>query len=518
MVVNVVWIRFPPSPKSKLNPHLLIGRSMLAKISKLVKELNKSGIRYCHWKSNEALAEALSGQTDIDLLVHRKDANLFRTILSQLCFKPAITTDGGSFPSVEHYFALDEKSGILAHVHAYFRVITGESLAKNYRFPIEEMLLQNTREVDSLRVPTKSAELVVFTLRMMLKHTSLIELVLLARYWKQVQHEIEWLLETDRIDETLSSVNYWLPSVDPELFSRCVAAIKSPASLFRRVILGHQLRSQLGLYARQSTISASLDGFQKFTVMVFRRLTGSQKGMNPRCGGAMIAFVGSEATGKSTLLAEMRGWIGEHFAVEQVHVGKPKSTILSVLPNLLVPAFRSILPTYRSSYVEAECISKEPSEKSRRDYPLIFAIRSALLAYDRRSLLSRAFGRAANGTIVLCDRYPSLQSGAPDSLQLSHLPVSQSRYSVRRLLAKIEARLYREIPPPDMVIYLGAPLEVTVSRNTTRGKKEPEDYVRRRHARSSNLKFVKTPIYEINTDQPLDKTVLEVKKTIWNAL
>ena len=41
--------------------------------------------------------------------------------------------------------ALDPETGTLVHVHAYYRVITGESLAKNYRLPIEEMLLANTR-------------------------------------------------------------------------------------------------------------------------------------------------------------------------------------------------------------------------------------------------------------------------------------------------------------------------------------------------------------------------------------
>ncbi len=491
---------------------------MLAKISNLIEELNKSEIRYCHWKSNLSLAKALAGQTDIDLLVHRKDADLFRTLLSQRCFKPAITTEGEAFPSVEHYFALDEESGVLVHVHAYFRVITGESLTKNSRLPIEEMLLQNTREVDSVRVPTKSAELVVFTVRMMLKHTSVMELVLLARYWKQVQQEIEWLLETDSIDETLNFVNCWLPWLDTDLFSECVAALKSPAPLIRRIRLGHQLRSQLSRYARHSFIRAGLSGVQKFSIMLLRRLTRSPKGMVPLGGGAVVAFVGSEATGKSTLLAEMRGWLGEHFAVEQIHAGKPKSTLLSLVPNLLVPALRFLLPSSRSTHVETQYPSMEQSEKSRKNYPFIFAIRSALLAYDRRSLLSRAFGQAANGTIVLCDRYPSLLSGAPDSPQLSHLPDSPSRYPVRRWLAHIEARLYREIPPPDLVIYLSAPLEVTVARNATRGKEEPEDYVRRRHARSSNLEFGRTPVYKINTDQPFDQTVLEVKKAIWNAL
>lgn len=491
---------------------------MLTKIKNLTEELNRSGVRYCHWKSNLSLAKALGGQTDIDLLVHRKDASLFGAIVGQLCFRPAITTDGEAFPSVEHYFALDEESGVLVHVHAYFRVITGESLAKNYRFPIEEMLLQNTQEIDSVRVPSKSAELIVFTLRIMLKHTSLMELVLLARYWKQVQQEIEWLLEADSIDETLGFVDRWLPSLETNLFSDCVAALESPAPLFRRVVLGHRLRCQLSPYARHSTIRAWLAGVRKFIIMLFRRLTRSQKGMVPRGGGALIAFVGPEATGKSTLLAQMSDWLGEYFAVEQIHAGKPKSTILSAIPNLLVPALRAILPTYRSSHLESEYASEKQSEKSLRDYPLIFAIRSALLAYDRQSLLTRAFGRAANGTIVLCDRYPSSRNGAPDSPQLSYLLVSSNRYSVRHLLARIEARLYREIPAPDLVIYLSAPLEVTISRNATRGKKEPENYVRRRHARTSNLDFGKTPIHKIGTDQPLDHTVLEVKKAIWNAL
>src|SRR5215510_7505680 len=118
------------------------------------------------------------------------EADSFRTLMGQLCFRPAIAKDVSSFPSVEHYFALDEESGDLVHVHAYFRVITGESLVKNYRLPLEAMLLENTREMESIRLPTKNAELVIFTLRMMLKHTSLTELLMLARDWKQVKHEI----------------------------------------------------------------------------------------------------------------------------------------------------------------------------------------------------------------------------------------------------------------------------------------------------------------------------------------
>ena len=491
---------------------------MLIKIRELIDRLNDSAIKYCHWKSNAALAESLAGETDIDLLVRRQDASRFRSILGQLSFRPALTTDGKSFPSVEHYFALDDETGVLVHVHAYYRVITGESLAKNYRFPIEEILLDNTREEDSVPVPTKSAELVVFTLRMMLKHTSVIELLLISRYWKQVKGEVKWLLESASIDESIGFVDTWLPSLDTRLFSECVAALDKPANLFRRILLGLRLRSQLRPYARHSVLCAWWMTVQKFSIKYYRRLTKSQKGMVLGTGGAMIAFVGSEAAGKSTLLANTNTWLDKYFSVRQIHAGKPKSTFFSFVPNLFVPALRCLFPTRRSGYIESQYDNKEKAEKPPSSYPLTYALRSILLAYDRRSLLKRAFGRAANGTVVLCDRYPSATHGAPDSPQLAHLPISAGRYSVHRRLAQIESRLYRQIPPPDLVIHLSAPLELTVSRNATRGKKEPEDYVRRRHAKSSNLKFEKAPFCEINTDQPLDQTILEVKKAIWNAL
>lgn len=252
--------------------------------------------------------------------------------------------------------------------------------------------------------------------------------------------------------------------------------------------------------------------------MAAGRLTRRKGKMVPQSGGAVIAFVGPEATGKSTLLREISNWLGEHFEVERIHAGKPKPTVLSMLPNVLLPALRRLLPTYRSGSIEAVYISKERQEKPPTVYPLIFAIRSVLLGYDRWSLLKHAYRQASSGVIVLSDRYPSLCPGAPDSPQLSHLPVVPNRYPIRRMLARVERRLYREIPPPDIVLSLRVPLEVAILRNKTRGKREPEDFVRLRHSQSSALEFGEAPVFEINSNQPLDATVLAAKRAIWKAM
>lgn len=252
--------------------------------------------------------------------------------------------------------------------------------------------------------------------------------------------------------------------------------------------------------------------------MGFRRVFRSQRGMSLQSGGAVIAIVGPEATGKSTLLAEMRKWLGEHFAVYQIHAGKPKSTWLTFLPNLLVPALRFILPTYRSSRIETQNAANVEGEKAQKVYPLISSIRAASLAYDRRALLARAFAWAANGSIVLSDRYPSLSPGSPDGPQLSQFPISEDKYPIQYKLSRIEKQIYEEIPPPDLVVLLTVPVEVAILRNKNRGKFEPEDFVRLRHAQSSSLEFEKAHVYKINTDQPLDKTILDIKKAVWRAL
>lgn len=491
---------------------------MIKKLQQLIEKLNANEIKYCHWKSNSALSQVLSGQTDVDFLIHRKNCDLFRLLMSQLQFRPTGIQGDAPFPAVEHYFAMDEETGILVHVHAYYRVITGESLSKNLHLPLEEMLLQNVREEDSIKVPTKSAELVVFTIRMMLKHTSLVELFMLARDWKGVRREIEWLFDAKPKDETLQLVADWLPSMNTRLFSECIDALRKPAPLLNRISLGLQLRSRLNIYARNSRIQSWLSGIYKFSLMAYGRLMRSKRGMILQSGGAVIAFVGPEATGKSTLLTATKRWLGEHFVIEQIHAGKPKSTLLTLIPNALSPFLRSALPTYRPSKIVTQQISAEKAHKSAEVYPLITALRSVFLAYDRRSLLSRAFAKAANGNIVLCDRYPSMSNGAPDGPQLQQFVIDPKRYPFRAWLARTEKRLYEEIPAPDMVISLYVPVEVALMRNKNRGKEEPEDYVRYRHSLASNLEYGIAPIYKINTDQSLEMTVLEVKKNIWGNL
>jgi thymidylate kinase len=225
----------------------------------------------------------------------------------------------------------------------------------------------------------------------------------------------------------------------------------------------------------------------------------------------LIAFVGSEASGKSTIIAEMgRRLAATGRPVVRIHAGKPPSTALTFVPHVLLPAFRRVFPGQRTTRVEAHDRGSSPGP-----VPPLFAVRSVMLAYERRALLARASRASARGAIVLCDRFPSSRNGAPDGPQLGGLAGGGG---VRGRLATTEARCYAGIAPPDLVVHLTAPLEVTLARNASREKREPEDYVRRRHSATWNLEFDGARVERIDTDRPLDETAHDVETAIRDAM
>ena len=159
----------------------------MTSIQKLIEELNASKIRYCHWKSNIDLTQAISGDMDLDLLVARDSLQKAKSILSKSGFKQAVVRWGANSAGITHYYKFDPLSGGFTHVHLFSKVLTGESFVKSHLLPFDVMLIQNARFVGQIRVTSKSAELVLFTLRMYIKYGSVIDLIYLSKSAEQIK-------------------------------------------------------------------------------------------------------------------------------------------------------------------------------------------------------------------------------------------------------------------------------------------------------------------------------------------
>jgi thymidylate kinase len=487
--------------------------SSKAAVRNLFKSLEQRGVRYCHWKSNIRLEQTLAAAEDIDLLVDPRDARNLHTALLENGFKLTQSRSGIGHPGVFHALGLDEASAELVHVHAYFQIVSGDSLVKSYRLPIERSLLEQTRYLHGVRVPTPEAELVLFALRIALKHVDPIEVLMANRDYPKLSAELSWLRQAADVERAETLCTTWFPSIDPPLFRQLLDAIEAKHAVARRVVLGWRVARRLRTLRRlNSTLAVASRLWRVLSLLVkrFRR----RRDLVLQTGGMIVALVGPKATGKSTIGHALADRLGEHLDVIRIHAGKPPATALTLLPRLFVPAARFLLPKERTGEYE------KPERRREQQYSLLHVLRMTLLAYDRRKLLIRALRTATAGSIVISDRYPSESVGTIDSCCFDEAALARCDSPLKRWLMKRERALYKDLPRPGLLLRLMAPIETTIERDARRLKQGGPDAaaVARRWELESRPEFSGTPTIQIDTDRPLDETVQTVVGAVWSAL
>jgi thymidylate kinase len=492
-------------------------------VDALLGAFNKAEIIYSHWKSNIDLAAATAGDMDLDLLVERKSFLLATAILARLGFKEAVARRGANPPAIRHFYGLDSDSQQLIHVHLFSRVLTGESFVKSHLFPFEAMLLENVYYSGRMRVTSKPAELVLFTLRMFIKYGSLPDVLVLSHKTKHLRSEVEWLREDDSLEEAIVLLKKYCPVIDEHLFVRCVETLAGNRPLFMRIGLAIQVRRRLKVYAKQTFFPRLGAYFQFLWAESLRRVGTKQKNKVLKSGGAVIAFVGADATGKSTLVARTADWLGDVFALQVIHAGKPPSSWVTKPVNLMLVLLRRLIAWRRREAVDNQPLAEEtrPTQHTFKGFSsVLYALRWVVLAWDRRRLVLKARRRAAAGEIIVCDRYPSVILGAMDSPRLvAELRKFGLLVEIYNALVRLEESLYKQIPPPDVALRLRVSLETAKKRNRERNGQDGEAYLEARHRQSQAWHVPGTNfIYDIDTEQSLTSTIHSVKTAVWESL
>ena len=484
-------------------------------IRKLIVALEKSGVRYCHWKSNIRLEETLAGTRDIDLLVDRRQFELFHTILLENGFKLAESRTGVGHTGLFHALALDESTAELVDLHAHWQIVSGDSLVKNYRLPVEELLLARTTYRYGVKVPSAEAELLLFVLRVALKHVSLVEIVKVNLDYRKVSSEFSWLRVTADVTEVEALLELYFPSIEPLLFHKLSHAIAEDGALLRRIVLGWRVAWRLRHLRRLGPLHAVASRSWRVFSFAIGRLQ-RRSDLVLLSGGAIIALVGPKATGKSTVSRELADRLGRHLFVSSIHAGKPPATVLSFLPRLFVPLARRLLPHERLGEYE------KPERRHGKTYSLLYVMRMTMLAYERRKLLFRALRAATSGAIVVSDRYPSQTCGAIDSSCFDEEALKKSRSRLKRWLMAKENTLYHALPKPSLVLRLVAPIATAIERDAQRMKPEGPNpqAVRRRWDLEGRAEFEFAAIRSvvIDANKPLDETIRAAVRVAWDSL
>lgn len=491
---------------------VMTAASESAPVRSLFRSLEKRRVRYCHWKSNVRLAGTLAGSEDIDVLVDPAQAGLLQKAIADNGFKLTVTKTGSGHPAVFHALALDEARGALVDLHAYHQLVSGDSLVKSYHFPVEEALLAGVTRQSEVKVPDPSAELVLFLLRILLKHRSLIELLKVNRNFAKSCQELAWLVARSDVAKADATCRTWFPTLSVTV-TEMIACVADPRLVLRRAWLGMRIDRDLQRLRRLGRVSALVARLGR----IARSKALRSRRRHERCllsGGAWISFTGPKGAGKSTLAGLVGKALGRHLDVLVVHAGRPPLTVLSAAARLILfPAARAI-PSL--SLKERE----DPLRRDERRYSTVYVIHKLLVARDRRRLLTRVSRAVTTGTIVISDRCPSTNYTGFDGSAFDDVAVERASSKFQRWLMEKERLIYRNLPKPRLVIKLAVDLPIALQRDRQRVKRggPAPQAIYRRWKWESEAEFDGTRVALVDGGGTLEKTLLHCVKEAWSVL
>jgi len=477
-------------------------------VSRLITALDDSAIRWCHWKSNEAIDRSATGDNDLDLLLARSDAGRFVGVLATLGFRAARPPADRQLPGVIDYYGLDEASGRTVHVHAHHQLVLGDDMTKNLRLPIEEAYLRSTTREGAFRLPSPEFEYLLFVLRMVVKHSTWdAQLDRKGRLTASERRELAHLEERIDADLVHHLVEQHLPFIGRRLFSACARAAAERVGHLRRAVTATRLLHALRAHSRRpEAIDMPLRMWRRRWRRVRSRMPGLASRKRLDNGGLVIAIVGGDGAGKSTAVDVLAAHLGRSFATGRFHMGKPPWSRVTRLIRRPLGRLRS-LGMFRSTSLPAW------HEFDGRFPGLVFVVWHVLTARDRYLEYRRARRVAARGGVAVCDRFPLPAIRLMDGPRSTDLPGLRRR-PVAQWLATRERSYYAHILPPDVLVVLRVAPDEAVMRRAG----EDTDAVRRRVGEVYEFDWTGTGAVVVDASLPPEQVHAQITKVVWAAL
>lgn len=476
-------------------------RHTLALIDALADRLADAGVRYCHWKSNESIARSLTGENDLDLLVDPEDAATFHATLSALGFVRVRPPGRRMVPGIEDHLGLDRPTGRVVHVQPHFQLRVGDDMTKSFRLPVARVFLEG-RSGGPFPLPRPEIEYLVFLIRMTIKHCPLEALVARkGRLTPGERRELTWLEERIEPGVVATMRGELFPQVPAELWDALRRAIRHDAGLAERAMTGRRLlRALRSLSVRPLAADAALKQWRRAVTAL---TSDERSGKRLAAGGLLVAVVGGDGSGKSTLVEGLTRTFAPVIRVRRIHLGKPPRGLLNRILTRPLRVLRA-RGAFRSTRL--------PAWVPHDTHPgLVFSLWHWLIARDRHRLHGKARRWAARGELVISDRFPLPWVTSMDGPRLSGLPEAGW---LSRVLAAAEASLYERMSAPDALLVLRLPPAIAVDRR----RDQDAAFVDRRAREIWEVDWDAHGAVVLDASKPQDDVLADALTVVWELL
>lgn len=222
----------------------------------------------------------------------------------------------------------------------------------------------------------------------------------------------------------------------------------------------------------------------------------------------LIAIIGCDGSGKSTVSEQVLIWAREYGDAESVHLGKQQGNVGRAIANF------PVIGNYLGKFIDKK-VSKVNSNKDKNKAPgAIAALVMYAFTIRRKRRFNKMLKLRGNGKIIITDRFPQID--IPKTYDGPSLSIDEEGSAFVKWLAHRELKLFRWMTSyqPDVVIRLNVDLETAFARKPDHKK----ELLRRKIETTPKLTFNGAKIVEIDASQPLEQVLSKVKVAVISIL
>lgn len=474
-------------------------------IMQLLKKWEDSNIVYCHWKSIDHIAEALSGYTDIDVLLSVDHASKAEEIVLACGFIQMSTAFLRQYPGVLDYIAYDLEHNSFNHLHLHYQLVLGDRWVKSYRLPVETAVLNRRIWLDkySTWAISPSDELIIFCARMCVKFRHPFNKNNVIKEGKFIASRIDnkrlsLSVEDSYHTDLLKLAEYVLNNGCLNIKQSLVRASKASMKQYRRI-------SEFEFFY----ISKLRLSYRLFVEFCRRKLRNNSFGRRRLTrGGLVAAFVGMDGSGKTSAISRNSMFFSEQMDIKKVFLGSGRSG---------APWYRGIVFSIIGTSAKFKG-HKQVNLRGRKNkhYPLYYLLWHRLVIHEKIIGIRKIFRFKSNCGLVFVDRWP--QDSVLEYFDGPKFKNIDEKTPLCSMFKKAESNCIglAKSFPPDLV------LRFRVSPVNALSRKPGELSLQMAVKAETDLMLIKWPhhcaVIDINADATIDEVDRQIRKAVWEKI
>jgi thymidylate kinase len=233
-------------------------------------------------------------------------------------------------------------------------------------------------------------------------------------------------------------------------------------------------------------------------------ISGTTMRAEPGAMAPLIAIIGSDGSGKSTVADHILEWVGRYGPAGRAHLGKQSGNVGRAIGQLpLVGAAMDRLIRRKADDVNDRL-------KEDKQPTLLPALVISAFTLRRKRRFKRMLAMRKQGLIVITDRYP--QVAVPGAYDGPGFPDSEGGSRLVLGLARREQAMFEWMASyqPDLVLRLNVDVDTAFARKPDHRR----EALARKIAVTPHLTYGGAPIVDIDANQPLERVFKDAEAAV----